>query len=542
MNAAILILVVLLLVTLSGTLARLLHIPLPIVQIALGLALAWPADGPHVAIDPEAFLLIFIPPLLFSDAYVAPKREFSALRVPILGLAFGLVFFTVAAFGIALNWMIPALPLPVAFALAAVLSPTDAVAVSSILEGQSVPRRLMHILQGEALLNDASGLVIFRFAVAAVLTGHFSMSETAFSFVLVVLGGIVTGLISAFVFTQGARLLRRPDGAHAEAQVLIVLLLPFAAYLVAEHVKASGILAAVTAGLVIGPMGLFRYLSPPARLQSTVLWDTLSFVFNGAIFLLLGLQLPDIIRKTPPELSAHLPAAEAIITVLILTLLLILLRFVWISVGLAGQGLIERLRGREGPVESLRLRLAASVGGVRGAVTLAGILSLPLVTPNGAPFPARDLAIFLAAGVILCSLLLASLILPLLTRGLEAAEADPILEEERQARIAAAEAAIAIIEKSGTTGDENDETTQEVVARLTAIYRRRLDTAHEDEDILRAAQRASAIEVNMLLAAIAAERRTIRGLAIARKINDQTLHKLFNELILMEALVEQRKG
>ncbi|TPN80740.1 Na+/H+ antiporter, partial [Mesorhizobium sp. B1-1-5] len=412
MQVAVFILVVLVLVALSGALVRLVRLPLPVLQIAMGAALAWPARGLHVEIDPELFLLVFIPPLLFADAFAAPKRELVALRGPILDLAIGLVFFTIVGFGYALHWLVPSIPLVVAFALAAVLSPTDAVAVSSIVDRNIVPARLMHILEGESLLNDASGLVMFRFAVAAALTGSFSFAAASLSFLYAVAAGILAGMAALFVAAKALQLLNRIGGVPAEAQVLVMILVPFVSYLGAEHIGASGILAAVTAGLLTGVSGMFRFLGVSARMQTMSLWSTLSFVFNGALFILLGLQFPDIIRKVPPELSSRHWIIEPVLTVLLLTLCLIGLRFLWIWIGDMAGAMAARLGKRKAEPFGLRVRLAGSVAGVRGAITLAGILSLPLTLQDGSPFPARDVVIFLAAGVIICSLAIASLALP----------------------------------------------------------------------------------------------------------------------------------
>ncbi|CAM5763137.1 Na+/H+ antiporter [Labrys miyagiensis] len=538
MDVALAILLLLFILTLCGALASFVKVPLPILQIGIGLALAWPVDGLHLTIDPELFLLVFIPPLLFADAFVAPKREFKALKVPILGLAFGLVFFTVFIIGYALHWLIPAMPLSVAFALGAVLSPTDAVAVSSIVDRNRVPSRLMQILEGEALLNDASGLVVFRFAVAATLTGQFSLAETARVFFLAVVGGILAGFVAVFLSVQLLRLLKKRDGTPSEAVAILTVLLPFAAYLLAEHFEASGILAAVTAGLTVGRAGYFRHMSVGARLQSSVIWDTFPFAFNGAIFLLLGIQLPTILRSVPAELSARLPVIEPLLTVLLLTFALIVIRFAWISGGIAFRQLVGRLRGRTEPREGLRVKIATSVAGVRGAVTLAGILSLPLALPDGSPFPSRDLAIFLAAGVILCSLGLASLLLPTITRGLKMAADDPIEEEERFARIAAAEAAIEQVEILAAKAEVAGRlVARDVAGRLIENYRRRAAFNDTSEDIHREARDASDIEKELLTAALNAERTAIRKLLLENRINDETLHKLLSETVLAEALL-----
>ncbi|TJW17622.1 MAG: Na+/H+ antiporter [Mesorhizobium sp.] len=545
MHVAVFILVVLVFVAVSGALVRLVRVPLPVLQIAMGAALAWPVRGMHVEIDPELFLLVFIPPLLFGDAYGAPKRELVALRGPILDLAIGLVFFTIVGFGYALHWLVPSIPLVVAFALAAVLSPTDAVAVSSIVDRNVVPARLMHILEGESLLNDASGLVMFRFAVAAVLTGSFSFAAASLSFLYAVAAGILTGAVALFVAAKVLQLLNRIGGVPGEAQVLVMILLPFVAYLGAEHVGASGILAAVTAGLLTGGSGIFRFLGVSARIQIMSLWTTLSFVFNGTLFILLGVQLPDIIRNVPPELSSRLPVIEPILTVLALTLCLIALRFLWIWVGDIATRISARLRKHKAEPFGLRVRLAGSVAGVRGAITLAGILSLPLAMPDGSPFPARDVVIFLAAGVIICSLVIASLALPSIARGLVEPGEDAGAAEERLARVAAAKAAIARIESiAGADAGDGEVPGARLAAAdsIVAGYRRRIAASDEADEGRAEAREAGRLELELRLAGIEAERTAVRAMFRRREINDHTMRALLTEITLSEALLTGRRA
>ncbi|PTE12179.1 Na+/H+ antiporter [Mesorhizobium helmanticense] len=544
MQVAVFILVVLVFVALSGALVRLVRVPLPVLQIAMGAALAWPVRGIHVEIDPELFLLVFIPPLLFGDAVAAPKRELLALRGPILDLAVGLVFFTIVGFGYALHWLVPSIPLVVAFALAAVLSPTDAVAVSSIVDRNVVPARLMHILEGESLLNDASGLVMFRFAVAAVLTGSFSFAAASLSFLYAVAAGILAGVAALIIAAKTLQLLNRIGSVPAEAQVLVMILMPFIAYLGAEHVEASGILAAVTAGLLTGGSGIFRYLGLSARMQTMSLWTTLSFVFNGALFILLGLQLPDIIRHVPSELSSRHWLIEPVATVLILTLCLIALRFLWIWVGDIATWLGARFGKRKAETFGLRVRLAGSVAGVRGAITLAGILSLPLAMPDGSPFPARDVVIFLAAGVIICSLVIASLALPKIARGLVEPGEHPGAAEERRARVGAANAAIARIESVANDGSEGEEAGARlaVADSIVAGYRRRIAASDEADEARAEAREAGRLELELRLAGIEAERAAVRAMFRSREINDHTMQALFAEITLTEALLKGRQG
>ncbi|ESY92213.1 Na+/H+ antiporter [Mesorhizobium sp. LNHC229A00] len=543
MDVAIFILVVLVFVALSGALVRLVRVPLPVLQIAIGAALAWPAKGLHVEIDPELFLLVFIPPLLFGDAFAAPKRELVALRGPILDLAIGLVFFTIVGFGYALHWLVPSIPLVVAFALAAVLSPTDAVAVSAIVDRNVVPSRLMHILEGESLLNDASGLVMFRFAVAAALTGSFSFAGASLSFLYAVAAGILAGIAALFIAAKALQLLNRIGGVPAEAQVLVMILLPFVAYLGAEHVGASGILAAVTAGLLTGASGMYRFLGVSARMQTLSLWATLTFVFNGALFILLGLQLPDIIRKVPPELSSRHWLIEPVATVLILTLCLIGLRFLWIWVGDIAQAIAARIGKREAEPFGFRVRLAGSVAGVRGAITLAGILSLPLALQDGSPFPERDVVIFLAAGVIICSLLIASLALPRIARGLVEPGKDPAAAEERRARVGAANAAIAKIESIANEAGEGEavQARLAVADSIVAGYRRRIAASDEADEARAEAREAGRLELELRAAGIEAERAALRAMFRSQEINDHTMRALFSEITLTEALLKQRR-
>jgi CPA1 family monovalent cation:H+ antiporter len=236
----------------SGFLSRLLPLPVPrpLVQIALGGIIGLVANL-RVELDPEVFFLLFIPPLLFLDGWRIPNEELLKDRTAVLELALGLVILTVVGMGFFVHWMIPAMPLAVAFALAAVVSPTDPIAVSAITARVSVPRRLMHILEGESLLNHASGLVCLRFAVAAVLTGAFSLSNAALSFVWVALGGIAVGFGVTWLTTKAKESIARRIGEESGSQILISLLLPFACYLLAERLHCSGILAAVAAGLTM---------------------------------------------------------------------------------------------------------------------------------------------------------------------------------------------------------------------------------------------------------------------------------------------------
>ncbi|RYF63694.1 MAG: Na+/H+ antiporter, partial [Comamonadaceae bacterium] len=399
------VLLVLMLGALSGIAARYVRaVPLPLIQIALGALLSWPRHGLHIAFDPELFLLLFIPPLLFADGWRIPKREFFALHRPILRLALGLVLFTVIGLGYFIHWLMPEIPLTVAFALAAVVSPTDAVAVSAITRNLGMPAQTLHILEGESLLNDASGLVALKFAVAATLTGMFSWTVVAREFLWIALGGLATGALIGWGFARGRAFVTGRVGDVAATQMaLLLVLLPFAAYLLAERIGVSGILAAVAAGITTNFADLDRGEFVAERMQTESIWTMVESSFNGAIFLLLGLQLPSIIGATLQH--AGTDAWRLGLHVVVISTGLLVLRWIWLTLGVRRSLARAHRTGRMAEAPSPLLTLATTLAGIRGALTLAGALSVPLLLNNGQAFPGREQLVFLATGTILFTLL-----------------------------------------------------------------------------------------------------------------------------------------
>ncbi len=448
MHAVTICLVLLVLTCAASLLARFIKLPVPIVQIAIGLAAALPPFHMRETLDPDTFLLLFIPPLLFADGWNVSQRELFALRWPVLGHAVGLVFLTILVGGYGLHWLIPAMPLSVAFAVAALVSPTDAVAVSGMTARLVVPARMMHLLESEALLNDASGLVAMRVAVAATLSGTFSMSHAAISFVLVAVGGLAVGVILTLPYARLHRTLLTGAGDGA-LQTVLSGLLPFAAYAAADRLHVSGILAAVAAGMTASRVGLLEQAHFSARMQAGMAWSVIGFCLNGVIFVLLGLQLPDILGSGP--VGINLITSEDRLIVLgqigALTALLVVVRLIWVLASV----LLRRVLGAQGRLGGWRIIAAASLGGVRGAVTLAGALSLPLLMPDGTPFPSRDLAVTLATGVILFTIVIAAIALPLLLRHVRD-DGAVAHAEYRLARVAAIEAAIAAVGETSADG------------------------------------------------------------------------------------------
>ncbi|RZM35289.1 MAG: Na+/H+ antiporter [Sphingomonas sp.] len=532
----------LLAVVLSGSISRMLPVPVPtpLVQIMLGAVIGL-STSYRVALDPELFLLLFLPPLLFLDGWRIPKDELLKDISTVVELALGLVLITVIGMGLFIHWMIPAMPLAVAFALAAVVSPTDPIAVSAIAARVPIPKRMMHILEGESLLNDASGLVCLRFAIAAALTGSFSPSSAAFNFVWVAGAGIVVGVGLTLAVTRAKAWVSRRFGEESGSQILVSLLIPFGSYLLAEHLHASGILAAVAAGVTMTYAEISRQALPNTRMRRNSVWDTIQFALNGIIFVLLGEQLPAILAgaRTTVKMTGHDSTGWLAAYVLAIVAGLAALRFVWVWVSL--RLTLLRRRYRDGVTvhsPDWRLVAAMSLAGVRGAITLAGVLTIPLVLDDGTAFPARDLAIFLAAGVIIVSLVLASVGLPILLNGLTMPPEPSLLAEEDAARVAAAEAAIRAVERSQHELAErmgDGDFYAAAGGRVMDIYRDRIDSRSGSAKASAAARVQDRIERDFKLVALQAERSTIVDLARDRRIGSATIRKLVRELDLVEA-------
>lgn len=537
MQTAYTVLILLMLVGVSRLIGRIVPLPLPLVQIAAGALLAWPTLGLHVALDPELFLFLFLPPLLFSDGWRMPKRAFWQLRGPILTLAVGLVLFTVVGAGYFIHWLLPTIPLPVAFALAAVLSPTDAVAVSAIAQNR-LPTPLMHILQGEALMNDASGLVTFKFALAAAITGVFSLTNAGLSFVVVALGGLAVGVALSWLVGRLRAWMIARGWDDPATHVVFMLLLPFAAYVLAERLGVSGILSAVAAGMMQSWLDLLPRQTS-TRLLNRSVWSLLEFAFNGLIFLLLGLQLPDIIKAVVSHEPTLWPTLfYRCLDVLAIFLALVLLRFVWVQSIWRLSVLLRRLRGKGEltQVPTARSCWLLTVGGVRGAVTLAGVMSVPMLIGAQA-FPERDLLIFIAAGVILLSLISACIALPLLLRGIEKSPDDKRRQEVRDAWRKTAEAAIHALETEEAVPQDAAQAAlaAELKARIMSEYRHQLDVFNDSAEAQALSFQMDLLERRLRLKALRAQRLELYSLSRHHAIGDDVLREVLADLDLSEA-------
>ncbi len=534
-------LLLLLAVVVSGPVARMTRIALPLVQIALGAAIVL-VTGHTVELEPDIFFLLFLPPLLFLDGWRIPKEDILRDRAVILELALGLVVFTVVGLGVLIWWMIPEMPWAMAFALAAILSPTDPIAVQAIAARAPIPKRLMHILEGESLLNDATGLTGMRLAIAAASTGVFVLTDAVTTFAWLAFAGVATGVAVTWVISKAKSWVSRRWGEDVGAQILISLLIPFAAYLAAEELHASGILAAVAAGVTMsfterdGSKGQSLAMT---RVRRAAVWDAVQFAANGLIFVILGEQMPSILARAA-EVVAGTSRPEVwwlAVYVFAIVAALAVLRFAWVWASLK----LTLFRRREqGPPRKVGLRLIAvmSLAGVRGAITLAGILTVPFVLADGTPMPARNLAIFLAAGVIIVSLVLATVALPRLLKGIELPPEPSHEREEDRGRVAAASAALRAVEDAAHAmgeGKPNPDLYADVSSRLMELYRHRIEsrTRTENDDV-DAARLADDVERQLRMAGLNAEREELRRLARAREIDEETARKLIREIDLQE--------
>jgi CPA1 family monovalent cation:H+ antiporter len=535
------VLLLLLAVVVSGSIARVTRIALPLVQIGLGAAIVL-VTGATVDLEPDIFFLLFLPPLLFLDGWRIPKEDLFRDRAVILELALGLVLFTVLGLGFLIWWMIPEMPLAVAFALAAILSPTDPIAVQAIAARAPIPKRLMHILEGESLLNDATGLTCMRIAVIAATTGVFSLGHAIGNFAWLALAGVASGVAVTLAISTAKGWISKRWGEDVGAQILISLLIPFAAYLVAEELHASGILAAVAAGVTMSFTergGAGGQSLAMTRIRRGVVWDTVQFVANGIIFVILGEQMPSIMARAA-EVVAGTSRPEVwwlAVYVFAIVAALAALRFIWVWTSLKLTLFRRRHRGPP-PKVGLRLTMVMSLAGVRGAITLAGILTLPFVLADGSPMPSRNLAIFLAAGVIIVSLLVATFALPRLLKNVELPPEPSHEREEDRGRVAAASAALRAIEDVShamAEGKPNPDLYSDIASRIMEVYRHRIEThTRTDEDDAVLARKIDDVERRLWLAGLAAERDELGRMARARQIDEATARKMIREVDLQE--------
>src|SRR6266480_7560872 len=427
-------------VTFLALVARRLDIPTPALLVAGGVLVALLPGLPAVQFDPQLVFLVFIPPLLYRASLLASYRDVRANLRPILLLGVGHVLFATVVVAWVAHLVVPGLPWGAAFALGAVVSPPDVAAATAFVRRLSLPRRLVTVLEGESMINDAASIVAYRMAVAAVVTGSFSLVVASGRFLLVGAGGIVVGLAVGRVLAVVRRRIHDP-----EVENTISLLTGYAAYLPAEHLGVSGILAVVATGLYLGRVGP-RIIAADTRVQSTGVWDVVVFVLEGLIFIITGLALRPILGGWSGPFARDLAWGAVLVSVTV-----IVARFVWVfPATYLPRALSARVRQRD-PSPPWQLPVLVSWAGLRGADSLVLAAAIPTLTATGAPFPGRDLIIAITFAVILVTLLGQGFTLPPLLRWLDVRESgDDERREELAARIEASEAALARLEELAT--------------------------------------------------------------------------------------------
>jgi monovalent cation/hydrogen antiporter len=503
--------------------AQRVRVPYPIVLVVGGLALAFVPGLPRIQIPPPLVLLLFLPPILFAAAWFTSWRDFATHLRAIGLLAIGLVIATTTAVAAVAHAVIPGMTWPVAFVLGAIVSPPDAVAATAVMQRLKVPRRIVTIIEGESLVNDATGLVAYQFAVAAVATGTFSVTGASVKFLIVAVGGVAFGFAVALVVAQ---IHKRIDDFLLET--VMTLLTPYVAYIPAEHLGVSGVLAAVTAGGYLGWRNP-QLFSPLTRYRSRAVWAVLLFLFNGLVFTLIGLELGQI-----GSLATAVPLPTLVWYGLAITGAAIACRLLWVPIATVVPRLVSpRLRARD-PMPPWSHTALVAWTGIRGIVSLALALALPSQLPSGAPFPDRGLVIVLVFAVILGTLLVQGLSLPLVIRALRFQDDGQELREEREGLVRATDRALARLEEI----DRVSILAPWLVERLRAVYserQARLATSMRDDPECRLTEGEDLAFRRLRSQLIEAERRAIVELRNHGKLTEEALHRLQEDLDL-EAL------
>ncbi len=508
-----------------GTLAQRLRIPYPILLVIGGLGLSFLPRLPRIALNPDFVFLAVLPPLLFAAAVETSWRDFRYNLVSILSLAFGLVIFTVIGISYASNMLLPGFDWRLGLVLGAVVAPTDAIAATSIAKRVGLPAGITDVLEGESLVNDATGLLALEFATALIVTGHVpSFSEGLFRLFFLIAGGVAVGLLVG-------KLVRVFEGVvdNTPVEITLSLVTPYIAYMAAEALKCSGVLATVTAGLYIGRQVSYVY-SSRVRIEVRSVWSTLNFVLNGIVFVLIGLQLPYILGGI-----RNITTGQLIIDAAEFSVVVVLLRLLWTFPG-AYVSYFIRHRLLHHAVSTPPASAIFIVGwtGMRGVVSLAAAIAIPTTIATGQPFPARSEIIFLTFSAILVTLVFQGLTLPMLIKALGLAGADRAGQEKQAARHEMLNAALARLEELRS---ENGGQFDPIYRDFGRIYNRRLEALeesqqdggeHDGDPAFGQRYSQTARELRQ------AERSAVLSLRKRNVIGDNVLRELERELDLLE--------
>lgn len=512
-----------------GVIAHRFQFPEPILLVVTGMLLSFLPGIHHVVLEPEFIFLVFLPPLLYVNAFNTSWRDLKDNTRIMFLMAVGLVLVSTVAVGWVASELIGTLTLAAAFALGAIVSPPDAVAASAITEKLSVPRRVVTILDGESLLNDATALVLLSFAVTAVTSGTFSMEDALLRFVIVSIGGVAVGLGMGWLLSWV-----RHRVNDAPIEITLSLLSPYAAYLPAEWLHVSGVLACVTTGLYVGWKGP-RMMSSYTRLESQAVWRMVTFLLNGLIFLITGLQLPVVLQGlqdyTPLALTGY---ALGIIA----TAILVRLVYVFITAYLPTY-LFKSIRDRD-PYPPWQSVFIVAWSGMRGVVSLAAAMALPTVTLAGAPFPGRELIIFLTFSMILGTLVFQGLTLPLIIKALNVGNNDCIQCDELEARLRATKAALNKLDAIAQH-EETLPTQAEALDALRGHYQQRLEhynafPTEDGESVLNQYKELPRLHLNLL----SVEREILIDLRNQGELKEEVMQTIQRDLDLQELQLRQQ--
>jgi monovalent cation/hydrogen antiporter len=499
-----------------GWVARHFRFPYPIALVIGGGALGFVPELPQLTFDPQFILVLVLPPILYQAALLTSWRDFKANIRPISLLAIGLVFATTLAVGAALKLVVPEIPWAAAFVLGAIVSPPDAVAATAILSRLNIPRRVVTVLEGESLVNDASGLVLYKFAVAATLTGTFSLAEASGQFMGVSAGGIVVGILMGLFFVFIHRHL-----GDTFIEVLTTLSVPYIAYIAAESLHVSGVLAVVVAGLVRG-----RYspeiVSAEMRIIARSVWNILVFLMNSLVFILIGTQLSEVSKRLAEYSNGQLFVYGALVSVVAIAV-----RFAWIYLATYLPRLLGIRRSGEEATPETEVFIMSWCG-MRGIVSLAAALALPLALDSGEPFPQRDLIVFLTFVVIAVTLVVQGLTLAPLIRALKVGTDWTGHEEERRAKLALTKAAMTAIDELAAAEKIPDA----VAERIRAEFAEKVTLGAATGAVLVAAADPAR---RLRETAIHAERRELIRIWRENLISDDVLHHIEEDLDYQES-------
>jgi monovalent cation/hydrogen antiporter len=522
------VIILLAVVTAIAQLTDLIKVPYPILLVLAGMGIGFVTWIPPVTLHPDVVFLVFLPPILYDAAWSTSWPDFKAAKRPITLLAIGCVLFTTCAVAYVAHFFIPGLGWAEAFVLGAIISPPDAIAATASTKGLSVPKRVITILEGESLVNDATGLIAYRYAVAAVVTGAFNLWEASYQFIFVAGGGILLGLILGRLFKELFQV--TPDNATTDTTFTFIT--PYVAYLFAESIHVSGVLAVVTTGLYLN-RNSSEIFSQQTRLQAYGAWRTVIFILNGIIFIMIGLQLPGISASILREHSF----GTIMLYAAIVSGTVILGRIIWVIPGTyLPRWFSKNIRQTE-QRPAKRLVAIVAWSGMRGVVSLAAALALPLMIQGSKPFPNRNLIIFLTFSVIFATLILQGLSLRPLIKWL-GIKADGIEhEQEQEARLKIASSIIEHIEETYSLS-----LTEEVLNQIKTKYEIRIQRMRKDRDKGKLNDELINQFHKIQHELLDTERKIVIALRKEGKISDEVLRKIEYELDLEETRLILEQG